>query len=195
LFRYLRRELASLIDRPALFLDRDGVLNVRVVNGYVLDRRELEIRDIAISAAVDAQAAGAAIVVVTNQGAVGRGLLSESGLAGVNASLAERLEDRGLQLDAIYSCPHHPLSPDPGLRRCKCRKPAQGMFLQAAQDIGLDLGSSAMIGDQPSDIDAAVSAGIPAAHTLLVEDSMAPDDVRDAMARMHLWSTAGTVRR
>ncbi len=155
--------------RPALFLDRDGVLNRRILGGYVKCPADLELIDLALGAALAAQTAGAAIVVITNQGVVGRNLASEADLMAIHAHMLEALDEQGIHIDGIYACPHHPLALDPALRRCECRKPMPGLLLAASRDLNLDLSRSAMVGDQESDIMAARAAGIPADRALLVQ--------------------------
>jgi D-glycero-D-manno-heptose 1,7-bisphosphate phosphatase len=174
--RYIRGEAGS-VPRPALFLDRDGVLNRRVIDGYVIEPSDFEPIDLALDAAVVAQEIGAALIVVTNQGAVGRNRATESDVMAIHALLLATLSERGIVLDGIYICPHHPLSADPMQRDCQCRKPRPGLILAAARDLNLDLTNSILIGDQPSDIAAARAAGIAEDRTLLLEEAAAVDPV------------------
>lgn len=167
MLRYLSSE-AGATPRPALFLDRDGVLNRHIVDGYVTGPSEFEPIDVALEAAAAAQSLGAALVVVTNQGVIGRGLATESDVRAVHALLVAALDEHGIVLDAIYACPHHPKSPDPAQRVCECRKPKPGMILAAAHDLNLNVDDSIFIGDQPSDIAAARAAGISEDRALLV---------------------------
>lgn len=169
MLRYIRTDAASS-PRPALFLDRDGVLNRRIVDGYVVEPDDFELIDVALDAMSVAQAAGAALVVVTNQGAIGRNRATESDVLVIHATLVAALGDRQIFIDGIYSCPHHPLSPDPARRECDCRKPKPGLLLAAARDLNLDLRRSMLIGDQPSDLAAARAAGIADDQVLIVED-------------------------
>src|ERR1700710_363756 len=146
MLRYLRGEAGSS-SRPALFLDRDGVLNRHIADGYVVEPGDFEPIDLALDAAAAAQANGAALVVVTNQGAIARGRATEAGVMAIHALLVESLSKLGIVLDGIYICPHHPLSPDPTQRDCACRKPKPGLILAAARDLNLDLDASLLIGD------------------------------------------------
>lgn len=171
MIRYIRGE-AGGAPRPALFLDRDGVLNRHIVDGYVIEPSDFEPIDVALEAVAAAQRVGAAIVVITNQGVIGRELATESDIMAIHALLLTALGERGIALDAIYACPHHPRSPDPTRRVCECRKPKPGMILAAARDLNLDLARSAFIGDQPSDSAAARAAGIAEARIL----EIGPDD-------------------
>jgi D-glycero-D-manno-heptose 1,7-bisphosphate phosphatase len=167
MLRYIRGVTGS-VPRPALFLDRDGVLNRRIVDGYVVEPSDFEPIDLALEAAATAQRVGAALVVVTNQGAIGRDRATESDVMVIHALLIAALSKEGILLDGIYACPHHPLSADPTKRDCQCRKPKPGLILAAARDLNLDLTGSVFIGDQPSDIAAARAAGIPEDRALLV---------------------------
>jgi D-glycero-D-manno-heptose 1,7-bisphosphate phosphatase len=167
MLRYIRGEAGSA-PRPALFLDRDGVLNRRNIDGYVIDPIDFEPIDLAWDAAEAAQKAGAALVVVTNQGAIGRGCATESDVMAIHALLLAALSKRGIVLDGIYTCPHHPQSVDAARRECQCRKPKPGLIIAAARDLNLDLTTSIFIGDQPSDMAAARAAGIADSRALLV---------------------------
>jgi D-glycero-D-manno-heptose 1,7-bisphosphate phosphatase len=154
------------------------VLNRRVVDGYVTEPHAFELQDLVLEAAVVALDMGAAVVVVTNQGAIGRGLVSEAGIMAIHARLLEGLRNKGIELDGIYICPHHPRAIDPAARGCGCRKPNPGLILAAAQDLNIDLASSGLIGDQASDVAAAVAAGISEERTLLVGDAVSADAVK-----------------
>ena len=191
MFRYIRSDPGSA-RRPALFLDRDGVLNRRNVDGYVIDACDFELLDIALDAAITAQLMGAALVVVTNQGCVSNGHATESQVMAIHAVLLTELGERGIVVDGIYACPHHPLAPDPARRDCECRKPKQGLILAAARDLNLDLARSILIGDQPSDIAAAVGAGIPEGRTLLVGGADGADPA--LLVRCSLADTEEVVR-
>jgi len=148
----------------AVFLDRDGTINREV---HHLNRVEqLELLTGAAEAIRRLNAAGFAVVVVTNQAAVARGLLSEAGLTEIHAALATLLAAAGARLDAIYYCPHHPTAGAGALGvDCSCRKPKAGALHRAARELGVDLGRSFLVGDQRSDLEAGRAAGC---RTLLV---------------------------
>lgn len=169
MLRYLRCT-PGRTRRRALFVDRDGVLNRQVPGGYVVSAEQLEFLDVAVPALRSAHAAGAAVVVVTNQGGLSRGLLTEAGVLEITSRLVEHLDELGVAVDGVYICPHHPLAPDPAQRSCCCRKPLPGLLLQAAADLQLDLPGSLMVGDQPSDLAAAAAAGIVDGRAMLVPD-------------------------
>lgn len=158
-----------------LLVDRDGVLNRRVVGGYVLEPSGLEPLDGLLPALRAATDAGVAIAVVSNQGAVSRGMLSAGRLQEVNDRLLRHLAARHVRVAAVYACPHHPAAPRVEDRVCACRKPQPGLLLAAAADLGLDLGRSVMVGDQESDRAAARAAGVPERNIWTVDAaSMGP---------------------
>lgn len=140
--------------RPAVFLDRDGVLNRKMPEGdYVKRPEELEILPGAGRAIERLRAAGFVVLVVTNQRGVARGLMSPEDLFAVTETLWAGLAADGQAPDGQYACLHDKAD------RCGCRKPAPGMLLAAADERGLDLGRSWMVGDRESDIAAGVAAG------------------------------------
>lgn len=145
--------------RPAVFLDRDGTIIHEV--GYV-DRLDLlALFPWTIDALRLLNRAGFATVVVTNQSAIGRGLITEEFLARVHAELDERLAAGRARIDRYYFCPHHPDAVVGEHRRaCRCRKPAPGMIEQACGELGLDPAASWMIGDRWIDVATGQAAGV-----------------------------------
>ncbi|HEV3014006.1 MAG TPA: HAD family hydrolase [Actinomycetota bacterium] len=144
--------------RPAVFLDRDGTLVEEVP--YLHDPgRVLLLPGVAVLGGL--AAAGYALVVVTNQAGVARGLYDEAAVKAVHRRLAELLAGVGVRLDAVLHCPHHPEGTVAGYARaCRCRKPGPGMLEAAAGRLGLDLPASWRIGNHPSDVGAAQAAGV-----------------------------------
>lgn len=140
------------MSRPALFLDRDGVLNVD--HGYVSRAADFEPVDGVFTALRSAAARGYALIVVTNQSGICRGYFTQGDYDALEAHMRKLFAAQGIELTAIYHCPHHP---DAG---CDCRKPRPGMILRAAREHGIDLARSVMIGDKPSDAEAARAAGV-----------------------------------
>jgi D-glycero-D-manno-heptose 1,7-bisphosphate phosphatase len=141
--------------RRAVFLDRDGTLNVNF--GYVHRRQEWEWIEGAITALKILYDAGFALVVVTNQSGIARGYYQPDDVDTLHAWMWVELSDHGIELSGIYYCPHHP---DFSLKHsCTCRKPEPGMIIQAAKDLQLDLKNSWIIGDQVSDARAGLRAG------------------------------------
>lgn len=140
--------------RPALFFDRDGVVNMRLVDDYVRDPGQLRLLPDIGEALRIARELGYVPVLVTNQQGIARQLMTERDLGAIHATMQERLRaSAGTGFEAIYVCPHH--ADD----RCDCRKPMPGMLLRAADELGLDLQRSWMIGDSPSDVEAGRRAG------------------------------------
>lgn len=137
---------------PAIFLDRDGVL-IENRSDYVRDWSQVKIIPEAIRALSLAPLRKYKVVIVTNQSAVGRGLILFDTARDINRRLTDLIHDRGGQIDAVYMCPH---TPEDG---CACRKPLPGLLLQAAIDLSLDIGRSWMIGDAWSDVQAGETAG------------------------------------
>jgi D-glycero-D-manno-heptose 1,7-bisphosphate phosphatase len=144
--------MASLPGRRAVFLDRDGVLNDNRVP-YITRRADFRWLPGAREALALLALSPYAVVLITNQSAVGRGLLTRARLDELHAALLADVVAAGGRLDGIFVCPH---LPDAG---CPCRKPAPGLLYEAAAALGLDLARSYFIGDAVSDIEAARAAG------------------------------------
>lgn len=137
----------------AVFLDRDGTINVEV--NYLHQPELVELERTVGPAVARLNRAGLPVVVVTNQSGIARGIYDEAAMASVHRRIAELLAPFGAHIDAWYFCPHHPeVSGD-----CPCRKPGVGMFTAAARDLGLDLGGSWMVGDKLLDVQAGRFAG------------------------------------
>jgi D-glycero-D-manno-heptose 1,7-bisphosphate phosphatase len=142
----------------AVFLDRDGVINVE--KEYLHRIEEFELIPGAPEAVRLLKEAGYRVVVVTNQSGVARGYYPLEAVHLLHRHLDRELALRGTSVDAYYICPHHPVH---GLgeygTECGCRKPLPGMLLKAAEDLSLDLNRSYLIGDKLSDIEAGRAAG------------------------------------
>ncbi len=132
--------------RPAAFLDRDGTIIVE--RQYLSDPAGVELERGAAQALAGLAQAGYALVVITNQAGIARGLYGPQDFEAVQARLVEVLAEKGVRLDGVYHCPHHP---DFG-GLCDCRKPGVGLYLQAADDLGLDVRRSLYIGDRLHDV-------------------------------------------
>jgi D-glycero-D-manno-heptose 1,7-bisphosphate phosphatase len=149
---------ADVVARPAVFIDRDGTLTEEV--GYVNHPRRIRLLPRSAEAIRRLNAAGVPAVVATNQAGIARGYFSEMMLKTVNAEMLRQLEEAGARLDGVYVCTHHPSAGEPPYRiDCDCRKPRPGLLTRAAQELGLDLTASTMIGDKASDLDAGRAAG------------------------------------
>ena len=144
--------------RPAVFLDRDGTLLEEA--GY-LDRLE---RLVFFAFGIDAvrllNRGGYAVVIITNQSGVGRGMYEEDFVLRAHEVMTERVQAGGGRIDGYYYCPHHPTAEIEKYRRdCDCRKPGPGMLRQAAAEMDLDLARSFTVGDKWTDVQAGVAAG------------------------------------
>jgi histidinol-phosphate phosphatase family protein len=135
-----------LTGRFAVFLDHDGT--VMADRHFLADPAGVELLPGAAAGLRRMRDLGAALVVVTNQSGVGRGYFDLGAVERVNDRLRELLAAEGIELDGIYVCPH---GPDEG---CACRKPEPGLFLQARDELGLDLGASFVVGDREVDVEA-----------------------------------------
>jgi histidinol-phosphate phosphatase family protein len=155
--------------KPAVFLDRDGVLNEEIDGVHTPG--DLHLIDGVASQIKLLNTAGIPAICVTNQPDVAKGKMSTQDLAAVFDALDTRLAEGGAYLDDRYFCPHHPESGWPGEVAelkidCECRKPKPGMLLAAAHDHGIDLGRSWLVGDRYTDVAAAHAAGVRAALVL-----------------------------
>jgi D-glycero-D-manno-heptose 1,7-bisphosphate phosphatase len=144
--------------RPAVFMDRDGCLTEEV--GYVNHPSRIHLLPRTAAAVRRLNQAGVAAVMVTNQAGVARGYFSEETLHAANRCMVGELEAAGARLDGLYVCMHHPREGRPPYRaECECRKPRPGLLTRAAAELGLDLGTSVMVGDKLSDVVAGQSVG------------------------------------
>ena len=189
--------------RPAVFLDRDGTI-VREVE-YLRSPKELRLLPRAGAAIRRLNEAGFAVVVVTNQSGIARGLLTEDDLEEIHTVLRRRLARRGARVDAISWCPHHPEAVLPEYRRrCRCRKPSPGMLVQAGRELDLDLARSYAVGDSERDVEAGRRAGC---RTVLVRtgygaktearvgEGLSADHVADDLSGAVEWILGGRRRR
>jgi D-glycero-D-manno-heptose 1,7-bisphosphate phosphatase len=143
----------------ALFLDRDGIINVD--HGYVYNKEAFEfVKDI-FAVSLDAQNKGYEIFVITNQSGIGRGKYTVEQFEQLSMWMVDEFKTKGITISSVYHCPHHP---EKGLgaylKVCDCRKPEPGMIISAAKEHNLDLAKSVFIGDKISDMQAAERAGI-----------------------------------
>jgi len=142
----------------AVFVDRDRTLIEDP--GYISDPHIVKLLPGVELAIKSLHQAGYKVIVVTNQSGIARGLLSEEALEQIHAEMRRQLHSKGVHLDAIYYCPYHPEGTvEKFAKDSDLRKPRPGMLLKAANDIGIDLATSWMVGDSARDVEAGQRAG------------------------------------
>jgi D-glycero-D-manno-heptose 1,7-bisphosphate phosphatase len=188
----------GLPPRPAVFLDRDGVINENLDGTYVQQWATFRFLPGAVEAIADLHRAGYPVVVVTNQAGIARGYLSAVALEEIHQHMITAIRNGGGEVMAVLHCPHRP---EEG---CECRKPQPGMLRRAATQFDLDLSRSVLVGDHLTDIQAAHAAGCrailvltgrgKAAHRLLANDPTlgAIPVVADLAAAVQAILKAGT---
>ncbi len=146
--------------RKALFLDRDGVINIE--KEYLYNIEAVEFVEGIFKLCRFYQERSFDIVIVTNQSGIARGMYTMEAFNRLMEWMKGRFLEEGIEIKAIYCCPHHP----DFTGACACRKPEPGMLLQAAREYDIDLKHSFLIGDSERDIEAAFRAGLPYAYLL-----------------------------
>ena len=142
------------MEYKALFLDRDGVINIE--KEYLYKKEDFDFIDGIFELCQYYQNLDYKIVVVTNQSGIARGYYREEDFRTLSLWMKEKFLEKDIVIDAIYHCPHHPdISGE-----CICRKPKAGMLLDAKRDLGLDLENSIIVGDKERDIEAGINAGL-----------------------------------
>jgi D-glycero-D-manno-heptose 1,7-bisphosphate phosphatase len=156
---------------PALFLDRDGVINVD--HAYVHRRDDFEFLPGIFELVRAARGLGHRVVVVTNQAGIGRGLYTEAQFAELTAWMLGVFAEQGAPVDRVYHCPSHPTA-GIGVYRVDSplRKPHPGMLLLARDELGLDLNASTFVGDKLTDMQAGLAAGV--GHNVLLDAGSPP---------------------
>lgn len=140
--------------KKALFLDRDGVINIEL--NYLYKIEDFKFIDGIFELCRHYQNLGYIIIVVTNQSGIARNYYNESDFEKLTAWMIDEFAKDGIKITKVYHCPHHPdISGE-----CSCRKPEPGMILQAQKEFDIDLKSSILVGDKERDIEAAMEAGI-----------------------------------
>lgn len=139
----------------ALFLDRDGVINVD--KGHVFLKEQFEFNEGIFDLCRKYQEQGYLIIIITNQAGIAKGYYSEADFLKLTDWMISEFSGHGIVISKVYYCPHHPEITGP----CTCRKPEPGMILQAAVDFDLNISECILVGDKDSDLDAGRRAGIP----------------------------------
>jgi D-glycero-D-manno-heptose 1,7-bisphosphate phosphatase len=177
---------------PALFLDRDGVINHET--DYLYRIADVRWVDGIFPLCSTAQQLGYKLVVITNQSGIARGLYTEADFHILMDWMRSQFLARGITLDAVYFCPYHPAHGVGDYRReHPDRKPAPGMLLRAAHDLSLDLTRSVLVGDRCSDIAAAHAAGLAQAFLLHGTESQpcpAAHQPVESLAAVEAWLSA-----
>lgn len=149
---------SGIIMKKAIFLDRDGTLNID--HGYVHRIDDFHFIEGSIEALQKLKAMGFLLVLVTNQSGIARGYFSEEQFLQLTEWMDWSLADRGVDLDGIYYCPHHPQGQGEYKQDCDCRKPKSGMLQQAIRELNIDPAQSFMVGDKVEDLLAAQGAKV-----------------------------------
>src|SRR5579864_6484387 len=151
--------VSEKMKRRALFLDRDGVVNVD--HGYVKSSVEFQFISGIFELCRAAQTSGFLLVVITNQAGIAHGYYSGQAVDLLHRWMCDRFAENGITVDAIYYCPFHPAA---AVKKFQAdsfdRKPNPGMLLRAAEDLNVDLADSVLVGDRDTDIEAGVRGGV-----------------------------------
>lgn len=151
--------MISLSKRPALFLDRDGVINVD--HGYVCKPEDFDFVDGIFELVAEANRLEYLVVVVTNQAGIGRGYYTEADFLALTDWMCTQFVEHGARIDAVYFCPDHPEHGIGAYRKeSNFRKPGAGMLQQAATQLEIDLPRSLIVGDKDTDMQAGALAGV-----------------------------------
>lgn len=138
--------------RRAIFLDRDGAINVDSKD-YIKSWEEFRFLPLVLEALQELARLDIEIIVVTNQSIIGRRIASAEVVYEINSRMVRAIKDHGGRVTAVYVCPHAPWA------GCSCRKPQPGLLLQAAKDHQIDCSQSVMVGNQLSDVEVARAVG------------------------------------
>ena len=182
--------------RKAVFLDRDGTINVE--KGYLYRIKDFEYINGVVEALHLLQKMGYTLVIITNQSGIARGYYAEETFLSLTRWMVSDLQQKGIPVAGVYYCPHHPEGKILQYRKeCLCRKPGTAMFDQASRDFAIAMEKSYMVGDRASDILAGQNMGL---KTILVESGygtkrleqpVAPDqvvkDLRNVAALLPVW--------
>ncbi|MGR2766496.1 D-glycero-beta-D-manno-heptose 1,7-bisphosphate 7-phosphatase [Photobacterium ganghwense] len=181
--------------KPAVFIDRDGVINID--RGYVHTVDDFEYVEGVFEACKKLKAMGYLLVLVTNQAGIARGMYTEDEFLTLTEWMDWNFVDNGVEFDGIYYCPHHPTEGQGDyLQDCNCRKPKPGMFLSARDFLKIDMANSVMIGDKTDDMLAAQAADVGTrvlvrtGKPVTEEGTQLADAVLDSIADVPAWLAA-----
>ncbi|WP_392561119.1 D-glycero-beta-D-manno-heptose 1,7-bisphosphate 7-phosphatase [Orbus sturtevantii] len=139
--------------KPAIFLDRDGTINIDYNYVHTID--DFHFIDGVIEAMAELKRMGFLLVITTNQSGIARGIFSKEQFETLTEWMDWSLIDRGVEIDGVYYCPHDPSNSD-----CECRKPKPGMIFAAKKNLDIDIANSYMVGDRISDLLSGKNAGV-----------------------------------
>ena len=181
--------------KPAVFIDRDGVINID--HGYVHTTDDFEYVEGVFEACKKLKAMGYMLVLVTNQSGIARGMFTEDEFLTLTEWMDWNFVDNGVEFDGIYYCPHHPTEGKGDyLQDCNCRKPKPGMFISARDFLKIDMAGSVMIGDKTDDMKAAAAAEVGTkilvrtGKAITEEGEQLADAVLDSVADVPAWLAA-----
>ncbi|HBI61551.1 MAG TPA: D,D-heptose 1,7-bisphosphate phosphatase [Lachnospiraceae bacterium] len=171
--------------RPAVFLDRDGTINIE--KGYLYRKEDFIYLEGAVEGLRRLQDMGYLLVVITNQSGIARGYYSEGDLKELTDWMGSDLKEKGISIAGMYYCPHHPQAIIGKYRKaCDCRKPRTGLFYRAAEDLRIDFEKSIAVGDRLRDLEICHETKVKG--ILLSESDEANEDIvvcRDWMEIVH----------
>jgi D-glycero-D-manno-heptose 1,7-bisphosphate phosphatase len=156
--------------KKALFLDRDGVVNKE--KGHLYKIEDFEFIDGIFEICREFKNRDYLIIVITNQAGIARGKYTEEDYKTLTQWMLERFLEKGIKIDAVYHCPHHPDFKSV----CECRKPSPGMLKKAQENFDIDMKSSVLVGDKESDIEAGLLAGV--GKKILIRNEKEVDEER-----------------
>ena len=183
--------MVRLSTRPAVFLDRDGVINEH--RAYIIKAGDIEFVDGIFDLCRYAKELGFLIFVVTNQAGIGRGYYTEEDFLELTEWMLSEFSSNGVLIDKVYFCPFHSEHGQGSYKKDSFhRKPNPGMILEATDEFDVDLTKSVLIGDQESDIQAGIAAGV--GCNLLYYSSISEDSIEtSATAVIHNLTQAKTL--
>lgn len=174
--------------RPGLFLDRDGVINVN--HGHVHKIENFDFIDGVYDLVRRANDLNMPVVIVTNQGGIGRGLYTEQVFHDLMEWVLKKFKTKGASIDGVYFCPYHP---EHGIGKYKrpsiCRKPEPGMILKASNDHEIDVSQSVLVGDKSTDMKAGESAGIAKLYLLSDTEKYRGAEIISSLSQIELAHT------
>ncbi|MEW6013514.1 MAG: HAD family hydrolase [Elusimicrobiota bacterium] len=153
--------LKSREKKPAVFLDRDGVINKDIPGKYIKSVSDIRLYKTALEGLKKISSCDKFhLIIITNQSAVGRGYITERISRKINDKIVKTLEKEKIKINAVYYCPHSPVD------NCDCRKPKPGLIKEALKDYKIDLKKSFLIGDKKTDMELALKTGIKSVFVL-----------------------------